>query len=198
MENKDIKTTDDWCEVTEVGLRVMREPTWDEYQQEWNKWEFIHSTSAWALGDLLAYGERTWGETYVQVAAHTKYSIGYLRNIQYVCSNVLMNNRRIELSMSHHQAAAKLESHIQRAWLEYAVEKDLTRDEFRAVATNDKMPPLIELENGYPNNLQYVLPKPAVLTLEQIVVAYIRAVKANSDDALVIFQEMENFIGDLL
>lgn len=197
--NKDLTTEESWCEATGVGLRVVREPTWDQYQQEWDKWEYVHSISAWVLGDLLAFGELVWGDTYVQVAANTKYSIGYLRNIQYVCSNVPMANRKEELSMSHHQTAAKLDDVMQDAWLEYAVRQDLTRDEFRQQASNDELPPDQLIDSRPVYDLSQVIPAPEPPTLERIVVAYVRARRCHDgDSAFSIFKEMEEFVGDLL
>jgi hypothetical protein len=97
-----------WLEITEVGLRFIREPTWEEYQQEWHKWELFHRLSTFALGDLLAYGEMRWGETYAQVAAATQLSVDYLRNIKYVCSKVPVHVRVTGLSFSHHQIVASI------------------------------------------------------------------------------------------
>lgn len=170
-----------WLEITQVGLLITGEPTWDEYQEEWYKWELFHRLSAFALGDLLAYGERKWGETYAQVAARTHLSVDYLRNVKYVCSNVPIDVRVPGLSFSHHQVVASIrDKEVQRAWLEYAWENELNRDELRLLTSGSGKPP----DELVPGNDELLVLSPEK-TLEEVVVAYIKAREAGDVSAKI-------------
>lgn len=62
---------------------------------EFGEWEValgvccdLHRGSQWWIGDLLFYGEHTYGEMYSQALEATGFDEGYLKNLKYVCSRV--------------------------------------------------------------------------------------------------------------
>lgn len=197
MDAKDVAKTS-WCEITQVGLHITGKPTWDEYQEEFEKWEIVQRLSTFALGDLLSYGNLRWGETYAQVAASTRFTVEYLRNVKYVCSKVPLNIRNNRLSFAHHQAVASLKQPVmQQEWLEYAATQELTRDELRKQASDDDHPPDTTLTSG-DNGVEQMIVFPDPL-LEEVVADYILAIHiGDSKKAQDMFMAMENMVKDWL
>ena len=63
---EDITVITEWCDITQVGLKVKRQPTWEEYEDTIYAWTKIHRLSAWVISDLYNFGEKKWGERYAQ------------------------------------------------------------------------------------------------------------------------------------
>ncbi len=168
----------EWYKLTGKGLQISGRPSWDEYEEEFIKWAAIHRASAFAIGDLLVYGERRWGETYAQVSAVTTLAPEYLYNVKYVCEKVPFSRRNENLSFSHHQAVASIkEQGVQSAWLTIAETYDMTRDELRETIATGKSPTgyMSSLRSGLQEVPEQVVIDPPGLDLHDIVVVYIRA-----------------------
>ncbi len=87
----------------------------------------------WYIGDWLRYGERTYGETYVQAASETGYSPNYLANLLWVCNKIPPDRRRHHpLSFGHHQVVAALDEAGQEYWLDMAETQGLSVKDLRA------------------------------------------------------------------
>ena len=176
MSDKEVANPE-WYKLTGKGLQISGRPSWDEYEEEFIKWAAIHRASAFAIGDLLVYGERRWGETYAQVSAVTTLAPEYLYNVKYVCEKVPFNRRHENLSFSHHQAVASIkEPKEQTKWLAAANMYDMTRDELRkeiskGISAHDYVS--LRLEDG--EVPEQVVIDPPGLDLHDIVVVYIRA-----------------------
>jgi hypothetical protein len=168
----------EWCKVTGVGLSIVGKPTFDDVQFEFVKWALVHRVSAFALGDLLVYSERRWGETYAQLSAITTLSPEYLYNVKYVCEKVPFSRRNENLSFSHHQAVASIKDQgVQSAWLLVAETYDMTRDELRqTIATGesptDYMSSLRSSSQEVPKQMVF---DPPELDLYEVVTEYIRS-----------------------
>lgn len=105
----------------------------------------IHRSSAFWIGDLLNFGEKIYGETYVQVADATGLSSSTCINYASVCHRVPSTRRRPELSFSSHEAVAKLEPGEQQQWLDAAVEKGWGREDLRhAMRAGETIPHAVE------------------------------------------------------
>lgn len=156
-----IKT--DWCEVSQVGLRVVRAPTWDEFELEVWRWTAAHRLSAWAIADLLNYAERKWGETYAQVMDETGLSYGYIANIRSVASKISRKRRNPRLSFSHHATVAYLPPEEQDRWLAEAEDKCLSRNDLRDAVKGMRIPEKTDV---------VVIPKQS---LRQVVASYVQA-----------------------
>jgi len=187
----------EWYKITGVGLEVTGQPSWDEYQDEFIKWSLIHRASAFAIGDLLAYGERRWGETYAQVSALTTLSPEYLYNVKYVCEKVPYTRRHEGLSFSHHQAVAAVKDPDQQvAWLEHADKNELTRDELRREIARGLPPPI---SSSIRNEGKQVVVQVQRETLQDIVAHYIQAKRSeNAEREKFYYRMMESLVGDLL
>ena len=200
MTDKEIADPE-WCKVTEVGLSIVGKPTFDDVQYEFVKWALVHRVSAFALGDLLVYSERRWGETYAQLSSITTLSPEYLYNVKYVCEKVPFNRRRENLSFSHHQAVASVrEPAHQRAWLFVAESYDLTRDELRKeIAKGGLASDYASLRAGETEVPEQTVIDPPVLDLREIVAEYVRSRR----DLDVVrerefYRKMETLVEDLL
>jgi len=190
MDNSIVVT--DWCEITQVGLRVIREPTWDEFELEIWKWTAAHRLSAWAIADLLNYAERKWGETYAQAMDETGLSYGYLANIRSVASRISRKRRNPNLSFSHHAVVAYLPPDKQDTLLDYAEESRLSRDELRDLVKKNGLPSSIKKDGVE------IIHEP-VLPLDKLVAKYILAVTNNdTEEAQELFNKLREKVKKLL
>ena len=196
--NKELSAPESWCELTEVGLSITGKPTWDQYQEQFEMMEVINRASTLALGDLLAYGEWRWGETYAQVSANTAYAPEYLANLRYTCTRVPLNIRPRNpiITKSHYQAVASLETmELREAWLNHAATHSWTRDELRG-ADKSVMPnpTLLAVQNVIEQMV--ILPEP---NLREVVADYVRATRSGrNEEAIASFEKMEKIVRDLL
>lgn len=76
----------------------------------------------WVLGDWIAYGNERFGERYARAATITGYDRQTLMNMVYVATHFPVSRRRENLSWSHHEALAALDSADQARWLDEAAE----------------------------------------------------------------------------
>lgn len=112
----------------------------------------ITRASQWWIGDWMRYGNRKWGERYVQAARITGYDVSSLRNIAWVCSQFEPSLRNDNLTWSHHALLAPLERKEKEFWLREAVQKRLTvadlRMELRGHRNGAKEGPQSEAGSG--------------------------------------------------
>lgn len=107
------------------------------------------------LGDWINYGEREYGEKYVQAIEETNLSHGTLRNYASVAGRIEMSRRNDNLSFSHFSAVAPLPREEQDEWLERAVQEEMPVAEFRARIKN-KVPtgPMIHIPKAQLDDLK--------------------------------------------
>jgi hypothetical protein len=74
----------------------------------------------WLLGDWIAYGNTKFGERYARASKITGYDAQTLMNMVYVASRFQISRRRENLSWSHHETVASLETEEQDQWLDEA------------------------------------------------------------------------------
>jgi hypothetical protein len=91
----------------------------------------ISRACQWWIGDWLRFGNRKWGEKYVQAARHTGYDITSLRNMAWVASQFDLSLRRSDLTWSHHVLLAPFEQEQKRYWLAEAAARGLTVADLR-------------------------------------------------------------------
>lgn len=85
----------------------------------------------WWIGDWIRYGKARFGERYVQASRVTGYDNQTLMNMVYVASRFEISRRREELSWSHHETVAALESGEQDRWLDLVAAERLTVSDLR-------------------------------------------------------------------
>jgi len=96
---------------------------------------------SWYAGDLLAFGERQYGDgTYEAAADALGYGVGSLRNLASVSRRVPPEVRRPDLPWRAHRVVAKLDPTEQRDWLARAAENDWTTDELAEGIGGEQFP----------------------------------------------------------
>ena len=117
--------------VSAKGLHLPPDLPWEQYESLAVMFGQLHRTSSWLIGDLLNFGEKRYGEKYVQAASLTGLSEHTCMNIASVCKYVPYSRRRDELSFSIHAEVAYKEPHEQVEWLKQASEQRWTRQQLR-------------------------------------------------------------------
>lgn len=114
-----------------VGLEVVGELAFDEWQQFLGNLNLVQGSIHWWLGDAVNYGERKYGETYAQAVEVTGFDDGTLRNDAWVANRIELSRRHDNLSFGHHQEVAALEPDQQDYWLNYAEAERKSQKELR-------------------------------------------------------------------
>lgn len=83
------------------------------------------------IGDWLNYGERKWGEKYLEAIEVTGYDYQTLRDDKWVSARIDLSRRRDNLSFDHHRTVADVEPDEQDRLLTQAEEKKLDSKSFR-------------------------------------------------------------------
>lgn len=107
--------------LTGTGLLVNDDASFDDWKMVGGVLRRIESGLQWMLGDWLAFGERTYGETYQQVAESMGYEAKTLYNFAYVCKGVDFSLRKEKLSFGHHNLVAAMPPEEQDYWLTEAI-----------------------------------------------------------------------------
>lgn len=110
--------------LTPDGLTVISKPTYEEWEQLGQLLHALERGVQWLVGDWLNCGESYFGEMAAQVIDHEHWSEESVRNFAWVAAKVPKDNRRRDLSWSHHQAVAALPLDQQIVWLEKAATGD--------------------------------------------------------------------------
>lgn len=95
----------------------------------------------WLVGDGLNYGERKWGEMYAQAILVTDWAYQRLADAKWVAAAVPQENRRDNLTWTHHKHVAKLPPVAQDEWLAQADENGWSTAELRGRMNGTKKLP---------------------------------------------------------
>jgi hypothetical protein len=82
----------------------------------------VVASSAWCLGDWLAYGQELYGSRYRDAVEQTGLEYQTLRNYAWVARRFGLSRRRDTLSFGHHAEVASLPEPEQDFWLRKAEE----------------------------------------------------------------------------
>jgi hypothetical protein len=103
--------------------------------------------SRWWLGDWIRYGNAKFGERYARAAAITGYDSQTLMNMVSIASKFEISRRRENLSWSHHETVAALQTDEQERWLDRAAAERLSvvdlRLELRAARKGERRRELV-------------------------------------------------------
>jgi hypothetical protein len=91
----------------------------------------VSSASAWALGDWLLFGQRSYGRRYRTALRETNLDYQTLRNYAWVASRFDHARRRDGLSFQHHAELASMPEPDQDLWLRRAETEHWSRNELR-------------------------------------------------------------------
>lgn len=106
--------------VGPTGLTIRGAPTFEQASQLLSALRIMEAGVQFALGDAIRYLEDTFGEQASQVIDSEEWSESTVRVYRWAAERVPLENRRPDLSFSHHLAVAGLSSPEQRHWLEQA------------------------------------------------------------------------------
>jgi len=122
------------------GLEPVGTP---DFEQWLECGEFINKAKGavhfW-IGDWLNYGERQWGEKYLEAIEQTGYNYQTLRDDKWIAARVDLSRRRDKLSFDHHKTIAGLDAEEQETLLKDAVEKKLDSKAFRKYVEKRELP----------------------------------------------------------
>tara|TARA_R110000868_G_scaffold21307_2_gene88522 strand:- start:3015 stop:3683 length:669 start_codon:yes stop_codon:yes gene_type:complete len=104
-------------EVTAVGWSAAPGLEYDEWVRVGTTLQTIGDAINWWVGDWLNYGERAYGEMYVQAIEVTGWKLDRLQQCKWVAGRVESCTRVQELSYTHHRLVAKLPEEEQAMWL---------------------------------------------------------------------------------
>lgn len=89
------------------------------------------SSSAWCLGDWLAYGQAAFSGRYRDALGQTSLDYQTLRNYAWVARRFPVSRRRDTLSFGHHAETAALPGPEQDFWLRKAAGQRWSRNQLR-------------------------------------------------------------------
>lgn len=116
-------------ELSKTAFVIPDGLAFDEWAEMGHPLIVMAQASMWWIGDWLHYGERNYGETYTQAVEATGYNIKTLQNAMWVADRFPPEERREELSFSHHRAVASLESSPRGELLQRAVDDRMSEGE---------------------------------------------------------------------
>ena len=142
IPNDDAATVDRYVEMTPLGARWL---TVEPMPLEGYGWLCAsvgqaHVALRWFIGDLLAYGERTYGETYAQYMDAFGLAYHTLQQYRRVAAHVPLEERREEVAWTAYQITAHLEAETREALLDAYTTGEIAdttelRDEVKALST---------------------------------------------------------------
>ena len=103
-------------------LAPVDEMSFEQWQNLGATLQQIDASLPWWIGDWLNYGEWAWGEAYAQAVEITGMSVDRLNNYKWIANKIDVQQRRDDLSWSHHRAVAAFDPELQADWLERAIE----------------------------------------------------------------------------
>lgn len=124
-------------EITPVGLRVIRNMEFEEWEQLGKYLILIRKAIHWLAGDWCRYGDSAFGEQYSQALDSTGFDYQTLANDVWVTSKFPLERRRAALSFGIHAELASLEPAEQERWLDYAEKNDTTVSELRKLLKDE-------------------------------------------------------------
>ena len=112
--------------IQKNGIVFHGELTKEEWHDLGNKLAYVAKSIGFIIGDWINYGEKLWGEMYVEAIQQTKLDYQTLRDFAYIARRVELSLRNDKLDFNHHRVVAKLEPEDQQQWLAVAQKNDLS------------------------------------------------------------------------
>lgn len=141
--------TNDYVALHKTGLTFREDTPYEVWAAVYTRLAEAADSVQWWIGDALNFGERTYGQTYSQVADATGLGVEAVKHMKWVAEHVKSCTRVHDLSWSHHRAVAALDQESQEQWLQRAVEGKVLpsgervrwskRDLEDAIATEQRM-----------------------------------------------------------
>lgn len=117
--------------VPGIGLRFPRQLPFEAWLGVGRQLSAVVASSAWCLGDWLAFGQQAYGGRYREALEQTGLDYQTLRNYAWVARRFGLSRRRDYLSFGHHAEVAALPEPEQDFWLRKAEEYDWSTSRLR-------------------------------------------------------------------
>jgi hypothetical protein len=117
--------------MTRVGLRLPESLSFGEWEKAGSQIARVADSTAWCLGDWLAYGQARYVDRYQQAIVAVGLDYQTLRNYTWVAKRFDLSRRRAKLSFQHHAEVASLTTAEQDMWLDRAEEFGWSRNQLR-------------------------------------------------------------------
>jgi hypothetical protein len=114
--------------------RVPARMGWEEWVNRVHNIGLLKRRVAWYIGDLLLYGEETFGEKAWQEIEAMGYSEGALGNMKYVAKRFPPEERSAELPWSTYQAIAPFQKREREKLVTQALAGEINRAGIRALS----------------------------------------------------------------
>jgi hypothetical protein len=108
--------------VPRIGLQFPARMPFEAWVGVGRQLSAVATSSAWCLGDWLAYGQDTYSNRYQEAVERTSLDYQTLRNYVWVARRFELDRRREMLSFGHHAEVASLPPPEQDFWLRKAEE----------------------------------------------------------------------------
>lgn len=117
--------------VQRKGLELPQRLSFDKWLGIGHQLAAQTTSTAWCLGDWLAYGETAFTGRYREALERTSLEYQTLRNYAWVAKRFTLSRRRDSLSFGHHAEVASLVEPEQEYWLRKAEELGWSRNRLR-------------------------------------------------------------------
>jgi hypothetical protein len=108
--------------VTRSGMKITRRLSFDDWVHIGKRLSALNTSSAWCLGDWLAYGMEEFAGRYQEAIEQTGLDYQTLRNYVWVAKQFPLSRRQDKLSFGHHAEVAALSDPERSYWLRKAEE----------------------------------------------------------------------------
>jgi hypothetical protein len=117
--------------VPRIGLQFPARLPFQRWLSVGQQLSAVATSSAWCLGDWLAYGQDNYGSRYQKAVERTGLVYQTLRNYVWVARRFELSRRRETLSFGHHAEVASLPQPEQDFWLRKAEELGWSTSQLR-------------------------------------------------------------------
>jgi hypothetical protein len=124
--------------MTRVGLKITATLSFEDWSEAGQRLSDLHDSSAWCLGDWLAYGMRHYGGRYRHALRVTGLRYQTLRNYFWVASQFPIERRHPRLTFQHHAEVASLPPTRQDFLLAEAEQRSWTTKQLRDQARKER------------------------------------------------------------
>jgi len=131
--------------LTEAGATLAEDVTFDNYCLALQSCQTLGNASLWAIGDMLLFGSRKYGEQYSQALELTKRSYSTLTQAKRLAKAYPSEERHPGLSWTHHrEALAVKDTDERRRLLVQAENEGWSREQVRDHVTGADTSPVVE------------------------------------------------------
>jgi len=119
------------AKITPTQLDLWTDLNYEDWDQTLYKIAQVGDGARWWLGDAMKYGDKHFGEIYMQAVGETGLAEDTMRRYLLVASRISPINRVKELTWSHHRQVASCPEGEQIRWLKMALDHNWSLAELK-------------------------------------------------------------------